>query len=147
MCHLKFRPLRRTAAGNSDLFKGGALLRLVGRSGINDIWAYCDLRQCAASNSDLFKGWNVAKVSGTVGNKRYSGLLRFAAMCRLKFRPLRRVAADYSDLFKGRCVAKISRTVGNKRYSGLLRFAAMCRLKFRLYKHQKYIKACKTADL
>mgnify|MGYP007104325311 CR=1 FL=1 len=83
-----------------------------------------------ASNSDLFKGWNVAKISGTVGDKRYLGLLQFTAMCRLKFRPLRRVAADYSDLFKGRCVAKISETVGDKRYSDLLRFAAMCRSKF-----------------
>lgn len=29
------------------------------------------MRQCAASNSDLFKGWDIAKISRTVGNKRY----------------------------------------------------------------------------
>ena len=64
VCRSKFRPLRRTAAGNSDLcgnvppqiptfLKVGALLRSVKRSGINDISAYCDFWRTAAGNSDL----------------------------------------------------------------------------------------------
>ena len=62
--------MRQCAASNSDLcgnvplqiptfLKVGALLKLVKRSGINDIWAYCDLRQCAASNSAFINIRNI----------------------------------------------------------------------------------------
>ena len=59
--------------------KVGALLRSVGRSGINGIPAYYGLWRVAADYSDLIKGRCIAKISGTVGNKRYSGLLRLMA--------------------------------------------------------------------
>jgi len=70
----------------------------VGRSGINDIWAYCDLRQCAASNSDLcgnvpLQILTFLKVGALLTLSKWSGINDIWTYC-----DLRRVAADWSGL-------------------------------------------------
>ena len=87
--------------------KVGALLRSVGRSGINDIPAYCDLRRVAADCSDLCGGSpptipTFLKVGALLRLVKRSGINDISAYC-----DLWRVAADYSDLFKGWNVAKV----------------------------------------
>ena len=87
--------------------KVGALLTLLKRSGINDIWTYCNLQRVAADYSDLCGNVPLQiptflKVGALLRLVGRSGINDIWAYC-----DLRRVAADYSDLFKGWDVAKV----------------------------------------
>jgi hypothetical protein len=53
MCRLKSDLCGNVPLQIPTFLKVGALLTLSKRSGINDIWTYCDLRQGAADCSDL----------------------------------------------------------------------------------------------